>query len=109
MILMEENDMASFQNKTKLENIIRDLLNEVSNSKYTSSLNVEYEDGIYTLQMGLNCKDASPVSIVYQGDESGFLDYLAKEFRRKRFAGVDYNTNTIINGEGNWFYAIIEL
>ena len=102
--------MALYLNKeSNLKHRIRELINQVTQSEYISPLNVSYEDGIYTLRLGLNCKDAAPISFGYQGDEAGFLDYLAKEFAKRKLQNIRYTTGTLINGECDLHYPIIEL
>lgn len=110
MIHMDKNDMVLYPRKeTKLECEVRKLINRVTKSEYISPLDIKYEDGIYTLRLGLNCKDAAPISFGYQGDEEGFFKYLEKEFRTRKLQNVGYTTTTLINGESNLHYPIIEL
>lgn len=110
MMSMEINDMVSYPRKeSDLEHRVRELINRVTKSKYISPLEVKYENGTYILRLGLNCKDASPISIGYQGNEEGFFKYLEKEFRKRRLQMVEYHTETLINGNVNLYYPIIEL
>lgn len=110
MIHMDRNDTELYHtNKSNLECRIRKLINEVTKSKYISPIDITYEDGLYTLRLGLNCKDAAPISFGYQGDEDGFLKFLAKEFRKRRLQNVWYTTTTLINGDSNLYQPIIEL
>lgn len=110
MIHKEEKDMESYERKeSELEHEIRELINRVTCSEYISSLDVKHEDNIYTLRLGLNCKDAAPISFGYQGDEEGFLAYLEKEFRKRKLQNTKYTTGALINGNANQLYPIIEL
>ena len=77
MIQMDKNDMALYLRKeSNLECRVRELINQVTQSEYISPIDVKYEDEIYTLRLGLNCKDAAPISFGYQGSEEGFLKFL---------------------------------
>ena len=110
MIHMEKNDTVLYQRKeSKLESQVRELINKVTNSKYISALDIKYEDGIYTLRLGLNCKDAAPISFGYQGDEEGFLKFLAVEFRKRKLQNITYTTGALINGDTDVYYPVIEL
>lgn len=110
MIHMEQNDMALYPNKeSDLEHNIRELINKVTNSTYVSALNVKEENGIYTLRLGLNCKDAAPIVFGYQGSEVDFLKFLEKEFLKRKLQNTTYTTGTLVNGDSNLYYPIIEL
>lgn len=110
MIHMEKNDTVLYQGKeSNLECRVRRLINQVTESKYISPLKVIYDDGIYTLRLGLNCKDAAPISFGYQGDEDGFLKFLDKEFRTRRLQNIIYTTGVLVNGDNNSYYPVIEL
>lgn len=110
MIHMDKSDMALFHKKeSDLECKVRELINKITDSKYISSLNVKHEDGIYILQLGLNCKDASPISFGYCGDELGFLKFLEKEFKKRHLQDIRYTSSILINGNSNLYYPIIEL
>lgn len=110
MIHMDKNDTELYQQEEcNLEQRIRELINNVTNSQYISNLDVYQENGIYVLRLGLNCKDAAPISFGYQGDEEGFLKFLEKEFRKRRLQNINYTTTTIINGDSGTYYPVIEL
>lgn len=110
MIQMDKNDMVLYHRKeSNLECRIRELINQVTKSKYISPLDVKHEDGIYTLRLGLNCKDAAPISFGYQGNEDGFLKFLEKEFRKRKLQYIRYTTGALINGDSNLYYPVIEL
>lgn len=110
MIHMDKNDTVLYHRKeSNLECRVRELINQVTKSKYISPLKITYEDGIYTLRLGLNCKDAAPISFGYQGDEEGFLKFLEKEFRKRRLQNISYTTGVLINGDSDVYYPIIEL
>lgn len=110
MIRMDKNVMALYPRKeSNLECRVRELINQVTNSQYISPLDIKEEDGIYTLRLGLNCKDAAPISFGYQGNEEGFLNFLEKEFRKRKLQNITYTTGALINGDSNLYYPIIEL
>ena len=110
MIQMDKNDMALYLRKeSNLECRVRELINQVTQSEYISPIDVKYEDGIYTLRLGLNCKYAAPISFGYQGSEEGFLKFLEKEFRKRKLQNINYTTGVLINGNSNLHFPIIEL
>lgn len=109
MIHMEENVMEQFPRKKELENKIRDLITEITNTIYISHINIKYNHGIYTLQLGLNCKEAVPMSISYQGNEDDFIEFVKKEFIRRKPHEIRYTKGTLLNGDGVIHYPIIEL
>lgn len=110
MTHMEKNNMVLYHSKeSDIECRVRKLINQVTKSEYISPLSVKYENGIYTLRLGLNCKDASPISFGFQGDEEGFFKFLEKEFRKRKLQDVGYTTTALINGESNLYYPVIEL
>ena len=111
MIHMDKNAMELSPNN--LKDKIRELINCVTCSKYIGDLDLKIEQECgelyYTLRLGLNCRDASPIAFGYQGDESGFLKYLEKEFRKRKLQNIQYNKTTLINADSNVYYPIIEL
>lgn len=110
MIHMDKNDMVLYHRKeSNLECRVRKLINQVTKSEYISPLKITHKDGIYTLRLGLNCKDAAPISLGYQGDEEGFLKFLEKEFRKRRLQDISYTTGVLINDNSDIYYPIIEL
>lgn len=110
MIHMDENGTVLYPGKeSKLEHDVRELINQVTKSSYISSLNIKEEDGVYTLRLGLNCKDAAPISFGFQGDEEGFLKFLEKEFRKRKLQNIIYTKGDLVNGDSKLYYPIIEL
>lgn len=102
--------MESYQNnETDLECKVRKLIDTVTNSRYISYLNVEHTDGTYILHLGLNCKDACPISLGYQGDEKGFLQFLAKEFKFRRLQDINYTKGVLVTEDNNAYYPVIEI
>jgi hypothetical protein len=93
----------------ELEKKVLDLLNEVTKSKYTSSLEINHSDGMYFLRLGLNCKDASPIALGFAGDEEAFLKWLRKEFKTRRLQDVRYTKAGLENGNSDMLYPIIEI
>lgn len=114
-IVMEINDMEQSQNNIiSLENEIRNIINKVTNSKYTSTLKVEYdpEDNFFILKLGLNCKDATPIVLSFQGNEKDFLIFVAKEFSKRHLEDIIYTKGTLINNTENndyLYYPIINI
>lgn len=100
--------MVLSQNK-ELEKKIRELIDSVTCSKYVSPLEVEEDNGMYVLRLSLNCKDAAPISFIYNGDEEGFFEFLRKEFKRRRLQEVMYSKQYIENSEVEFNYPVIEL
>lgn len=92
-----------------LEDRIRNMICNITNSKYISALDVTYNNGIYVLTLGLSNRDAKPLSLGFQGTEEGFIKYLESEFKKRRLQEVQWNTVKIINGESPSHYPIIEL
>lgn len=110
-MLMETNDMELYL--SNLKDNIRNLFCEVTCTKYIGDLDLvitDYcNDRIYTLKMGLNCPDVSPVVLGFQGNEEQFMKYLAKEFRKRRLHEVEYTEANLINGDYDWHIPIIEI
>lgn len=110
MIHMDKNDTVLYQNNdSELEHKVRELINQVTKSNYISSISIKQEDGIYSFRLGLNCKDAAPISFGYQGDEEGFLRFLEKEFRKRKLQNIVYTKGDLVNGDSKLYYPIIEL
>ena len=82
--------------ESNLECRVRELINQVTQSKYISPIDVKYED-------------AAPISFGYQGSEEGFLKFLEKEFRKRKLQNINYTTGVLINGDSNLHFPIIEL
>lgn len=102
--------MESYLRKeSDLEHRVRCLIDTVTESKYISALSVIHDNDMYILKLGLNCKDATPIAMGYQGDEKGFFKFLEKEFRTRKLQNVRYTTETLENGESNVYYPIIDL
>ena len=92
---------------------IRDLFYQVTCTKYIGNLDLDViedcNDRIYTLKMGLNCSDVSPIVLGFQGNEEEFMNYLSKEFRKRRLHEVEYTETNLINGDYEWHIPIIEI
>lgn len=91
----------------QLEDEIRNLICSVTNYKYISQLDVKYQDGIYTLKIGLDGKEVSRISLGYQGDD--FLGFLENEFRKRQLQGVKSNKSTLLSGGAPIYPPVIEL
>lgn len=107
MILTEINAMELYQNNLKKK--IVELIEEVTCSKYIGTLDLIVNCDLYILRLGLNCKDAAPISFGYQGSEEGFLAYLRREFRKRKLQNVEYTKGTLINGDSFVYHPIIDL
>lgn len=109
-IHMDKNDMVSYPRKENvLEHKIRELINKITNSIYTSSIKVIYDDGMYLLKLGLNCRDATPISLCYQGTEDEFLNFVENELKKRRLQEVEYTNGILINEDNKIYYPVIEL
>jgi hypothetical protein len=61
-------------------------------TKYVSGFTLEIDDDdIWCLKLNLNQSDA-PLSLTYEGDESGFLNFLEKELKSRQIDRVHYFT-----------------
>lgn len=110
MILMDRNVLGLSPHKKKeLEHKVREIINKVTCSKYISQLSVDYDAGMYILEMGMNCREAKPLVLGLTGTEDQFLKFIEKEFRKRQPQRVEYTSTTIINGNSDVFYPIIEL
>lgn len=91
---------------------IRDLFYQVTCTKYIGNLDLDViedcNNKIFTLKMGLNCPDAAPIVLGFCGDESQFMNYLKKEFRKRRLQEIEYTVATLIN-EDSLVYPVIEI
>lgn len=99
--------MESYHNE--IEDKIRTYISKITNTICTTPLEVTYNNGVWVLSIGLGSKDAKPLSLGYQGDELGFIQYVCNEIRKRRLHLIHFNTSTLINRESNQYYPIIEL
>lgn len=110
MIVMETRNMELYLDN--LINDIRELFYQVTSVKYIGNLDLDVmedcNDKIFTLRIGLNCPDAAPVVLGFCGNESQFMEYLKKEFRKRRLQEVEYSVATLIN-EDSIVYPVIEI
>ena len=110
MIVMETRNMELYLDN--LVNEIRELFYQVTCARYTGNLDLDViedcNDKIFTLRIGLNCPDAAPVVLGFCGDEDQFMEYLTKEFRKRRLQEVEYSAVTLIN-EDSIVYPVIEI
>lgn len=60
-------------------------------AEYINRLEVEYNDGIYTLIIGIPT-DHNPTYISYQTEDiDDFLDYICEELRTRNYMRVQYH------------------
>lgn len=101
------------RNDSALSLKLREIINCVTNSTYTGSLEVEVvedcNDKLFTVRLGLNCEEA-PLVFGYQGSADSFLKYFEKEIRKRRLQMTKYTKATLINlDETPQLYPIIEI
>lgn len=110
VIVMVERNMELYLSNMIDE--IRDLFYQVTCTKYIGNLDLDViedcNNKIFTLKMGLNCPDAAPIVLGFCGDESQFMNYLKKEFRKRRLQEIEYTVATLIN-EDSLVYPVIEI
>ncbi len=99
--------MESYQTK-ELVDRIRDIINEVTESKYISKIDVKQEDGFYRLQFDLGCRQA-PFALGFTGTEDELLEFVRKEFKKRRLESIEHTTVTLENGDSTVFYPVIDL
>lgn len=98
---MESREEVYCQDKeSKLEDKILDIINEVTESKYTGGLKVVCEGDIYTLFLYLDVQFA-PIQMCYQGSEDSFKEYIRNEFKLRRLETIPRGRliQRIINNE----------
>ena len=106
MIVMVENTM-------ELSHKIREIINDVTQSKYTGDIDLKVEslgkDNLYTLKLSITSKEV-PVVLGFQGSEDVFLKYVAQEIYRKKLHLIQRTTTSLINNdETPQLYPILEL
>jgi hypothetical protein len=110
VIVMVERNMELYLSNMIDE--IRDLFYQVTCTKYIGNLDLDViedcNNKIFTLKIGLNCPDAAPIVLGFCGDESQFMNYLKKEFRKRRLQEIEYTVATLIN-EDSLVYPVIEI
>lgn len=105
---MEENIMEQ-SHKKQLEDKVRKMINETYGDIYIAPLIIKYEDGVWTLKVGVNGREVSQLSLGFQGTEDNFLEFLCKEIQKKKFNLVVSNKVTLINGDAPMHHPVIEL
>ena len=95
MIVMVENTM-------ELSHKIREIINDVTQSKYTGDIDLKVEslgkDNLYTLKLSITSKEV-PVVFGFQGSEDVFLKYIAQEIYRKKLHLIQRTTTSLINND----------
>ncbi len=74
---------------TALEQEVLKLIQVITCSFYVSKLKVEEDDGSYTLNLYLN-QEQSPMVINYEGSKEQFLDYIAKDLKKRQIERTSY-------------------
>ena len=74
---------------TKLEEEIKNIINDVTEREYVSRLQVTKEDDIWTLYLYLN-RELVPLVMSIQGDEEKFKKFVAYEMKKRRLHEVKY-------------------
>jgi len=74
---------------TKIEEEIKQIINDVTEREYITKLQVSHEDDIWTLYLFLN-RELVPLVISIQGDEKRFKQFVAEEMKHRRLHEVKY-------------------
>lgn len=106
-IVMGGNSMESYQAK-ELVDKVRKIINDVTESKYISNIDIKKEDDFYRLQFDLGCRQA-PFALGFTGSEEELLEFIKKEFKKRRLESIEYTTVTLENGPSTIFYPVIDL
>lgn len=70
---------------------IYDIINSALEVEYISDFTLEIDEDEWKLSLDLNQKEAS-LTIIYQGTENGFYDFLYKELRSRQLDRTRYFT-----------------
>lgn len=68
---------------------IQKIIDGVMCTKYIGGFVLEIDDDLWTLKLNLNQSEA-PLSLSYEGSESGFFAFLEKELRSRQIDRVNY-------------------
>ncbi len=68
---------------TELEEKVLKIINEIVDGVYISSLKILVDEDSFFLKLSMN-QELSPLSIYYEGNESGFLRYIEKDLRARQ-------------------------
>lgn len=93
----------------QLEVEFRDLITKATGAKYISKLNIYEEDGFWTLEMGINCQDAKPIVVTFEGTKDQFKEYLCKDFKRRNLAEIQYVTGKKVEEKPYDFHPVITI
>lgn len=74
---------------TKIEEEIKQIINDVTEREYITKLQVSHEDDIWTLYLFLN-RELVPLVMSIQGDEDKFKKFVAQEMKKRRLHEVKY-------------------
>ena len=74
---------------TKLEEEIKQIIDETTDREYVSKLRVVKEDDTYILYLYLN-RELVPMTMGCQGDEETFKKFVRKEMKTRRLQEVRY-------------------
>lgn len=74
---------------TKLEEEIRQIINDVTEREYVTKLKVCHEDDLWTLYLYLD-RELVPLTMGIQGDEETFKKFVRREMKKRRLQEVKY-------------------
>lgn len=74
---------------TKIEDEIRQIINEVTEREYIGKLSVRNEDDIWTLYLYLN-RELVPMVMSMQGTEDQFKRFVKREMKKRRLHEVKF-------------------
>lgn len=74
---------------TKIEEEIRQIINDVTEREYITRLQVTQDNDIWTLYLFLN-RELVPLVMGIQGDEETFKKFVRSEMKKRRLQEVKY-------------------
>lgn len=74
---------------TGIEEEIRKIINDTTEREYITKLHVKQDGDLWELYLYLN-RELVPLVMGYQGSESGFKKFVAKEMKKRRLHEVKY-------------------
>lgn len=86
---------------------IYNIINKACDAEYISEFTLTIDEDEWTLKLDLNQSDA-PLSLSYQGTESGFYNFLEKELRSRQLARTRYYTGEMTSPGNETEYLIFE-
>ena len=108
---MEERNSELYLHNLKCK--ILKLICENTDSIYIGTLGLDVKvddnDNIFTLRLGADYPESAPIVIGYQGNDSEFLEFLKKEFKKRQLHSIQTTKGTLINEDSGLLYNVIEL